>query len=116
MNIWDSLMERTTGMRISPTLRDKVSLRELCEPTGGIRPHQTDSNEEYLLRLAVEVTFWANKAQYGSARKIAEKHLAHVLYGGALAKIATLRSAISDGDRDAAMAACEDLEAELTQQ
>ena len=115
MNIWDSLMERSTGTQGRPTLRDKVQIREFCEPTGDIRPYQTDSNEEYLLRLAIEVTFWANKAQYSSARKIAERHLAHVLYGGALAKIAALRSAISDGDRDAAMAACSDLESELTQ-
>ena len=114
MSFIDRLTERTTGTRRVSQWRDKDILQISAGATGNIRPYTTDSNEEYEMTLTVGVRFWANKAQYSEARRTAERHLAQTLYGDAIAIVARLRSAISDGDRDEAMAACAALERAMT--
>lgn len=112
MSIWNNLQEHQTYRRNYSDF-DKVRVSLEDDTTGNVRPHILDANIEYVLRAAISVTFWANNAQHSEARKIAERHLASVLYGDALGDLACIRSAISDGDRIAALRACDALEVRL---
>jgi hypothetical protein len=67
--------------------------------TGRIRDHEIDANQEWFLEAKVAVTFWANKAQYQTAREIAEKALMAELYSDVLVELRMARLAISNGDK-----------------
>jgi hypothetical protein len=105
MTIFDKLEEKATGMR-GRGFRRPIIAEAATRETGNVLPYQLDSNREYELIAKVGVTFWANDAQYESARRIAEKHLAAVLYGDFLSLIDECAHAVSDGDEGDALAAC----------
>lgn len=67
--------------------------------TGRIREYEIDANQEWFLEAKVSVTFWANKAQYQTAREIAERALMAELYSDVLVELRLARLAISDGNK-----------------
>ena len=113
MNIIDRIKVEQTKNRFPVRSAPKTTL--VCE--------QTDLNEigglaykfEFSMRLAVEVKFHANKAEYhGGAREAATRALLHTLYGDALAQIDSARHAIYNDDIEGALSILGHLRDELT--
>ena len=78
---------------------DDFGVRTSYGPTGEVRDDTLDRNQEWFLRATVEMRFWANRAQYADAERIARRAMMHHVYSDVLMEIAQLRSAVSDGDR-----------------
>ena len=72
--------------------------------TGEVRDHTPDRNQEWFLEATVRITFWANKAQYHDAARLAETALLHRLYEPVLRELHNMRLAISNGDKREAFA------------
>ena len=106
------LQAKQTGMRRYDEFREPV-LSVDCGKTGEVRPYTRDANEEWHLTGTVRVTFWANKAQFSDAIKVAEKALIARLYADVLAELPELRLAISNGDRRSASAVLDRIEATI---
>lgn len=67
-----------------------------------MRAH-SGTRHEHELAIRVTVRFWANRAQLEDARRVATRQLAACLYGDMLGIIASLESAIMNGDQPEAM-------------
>jgi len=112
MSILTELVTQNTGLRRFDTFK-KPLLTLDCDETGNYRYHTIDANTEFLLKGTLCVPFWANSAQYNTARKAAVEVLVSRLYAEVFAILPELRLAISDGDREAALKLCGELEAEI---
>src|SRR5699024_6806852 len=84
-----------------------------CKETGRLREHTINRNQEWVLEAKINITFWANSAQYDDAKAIAERELLAKIYGPARNALHRIRLAISNGDRRAAMAAVDFLQIEM---
>jgi len=79
----------------------------------GITSPTIDKHEEYELRAEIKTTFWANRAQYSHARRVAEKVLLHRIHERLLGATSELRHAIYNGDANSAIALCDAIETEI---
>ena len=103
MRILQDLMAEKTGRRRIDDFRDPPFTVEYGK-TGNINdPQNLATNEEWHLTAKVRVTFWANKAQFHDAMKIAERALIARLYEDIIIELPELRLALSDGNRRAAL-------------
>lgn len=107
-NLIERLEDRVTGMQMPDGhlgLRDQpIELQQrervLCpEAPGGFA-----TRYEHEVAIRVTVRYWANRAQIQDARGVAIRQLSAVLYGDMLSIIASLESAIMNGDAREAMA------------
>lgn len=112
MRILQQLQAERTGTQRMDDFREPPFTVE-CGTTGKIRPDTLDANEEWHLTARVGVTFWANKAQFHDAMKVAERALIARLYEDVLAELPELRLALSDGNRRAALEICGRIESKL---
>lgn len=96
MGIIERAFTRDTRTQVIGTLR-KMQVTLDAEATGRERP-TIDRSTEYELCLQISVPFWANKAQFHSARDAALRQLANTLYEDALAEVHRLRVCIHSGD------------------
>lgn len=67
----------------------------------------------FTMRVGVQTTFYANRAQYEGRHKMAETEILHLIYGPVLARLNRMRSRIADRDFRSAMAEVDALEKEL---
>lgn len=111
MNILQRLKDTPTGFRKAGRIGPIVDISE--DVTGRIKNNCCTPCEEYALSLTVGVNYFANPAQKPHARKAAERHLLHVLYGDVLPIAAEIESAIFSGDYQTALEACSRLKSEL---
>jgi hypothetical protein len=77
--------------------------------TGNYKPYETSFNTEFRLTVTVEVTFWADQAQYAMAREVAEKILAETMFKDIIISAHKAMSAASAGNRNGVMQACADI-------
>lgn len=112
MKIFEQLRAERTGMRRQDEFREDVLTVDYGK-TGEIRPYTLNANEEWHLTGTLRVTFWANKAQFDDAIKIAERAMIARLFGDVLAELPELRLAISNGDRRGCLSVCDRIEAKL---
>lgn len=89
----------TMHQRLNPQATISLDTRE----SGAISDYGFASQKQYQMRLQVGCEFWANKAQYDTARKNAEKVLLHTLYGDILARLDSAVHAIYNRDEKAAI-------------
>ena len=78
--------------------------------TGNVKPYDLPQNEEYRMEARVVVKFWANRAEFPDAQRIA----LHAIYAGIYAEVMQflprLRLAISDGSKSDAFRICDLME------
>lgn len=113
MNIVERYSEIDRTGQVRPR-RTQVNLR--VEKTGDTMPSPVpsfDHQSEYIMRLRVGRNFWANDAQFESARQQNMKALMHELYKDALGHIAEIRSSLMEDDFERALVACGELEKDL---
>lgn len=102
-------------------IEDTRELRHLKQPVVSFSMENTGETQlgglatqtRYVMRLGVEATFWANKAQYLDAERAAERVIINELYKTALRRIDIALHAISNDDKDAAILALTELRTEL---
>lgn len=115
MSVFDRLIEKATGMRKSENMWGQpVEMKIRRRETGEIRPYTLDANKEHELSATLAVRFWANSAQLESARKVAERALANLLYHDVLGKLSEIEHAVMDSDGRRAFQVCGELRAMLT--
>lgn len=103
-------VKRVHGSRKPDEFDDNIIQYEVIN-TGYVKDLSSFTmQEEYCLQAKASVNFWANKAQYQTALKIAERTLNAHLYGDMYAEIHKTRLAVSNGDRKAAFAAIDAME------
>ena len=112
MKILEQLQTKPTGYARYDEF-ESPTLAMTYEPTGNVRPYQLDANEEWCLFGNISITFWANKAQFEEATKLAKRALVARLYGDILVELPELRLALSDGDKRRAFAVCDRIEDKL---
>lgn len=109
MSILDKIEVEGTRLRRPAPVQLSVAVDE----TGGVIPAGLATQDEYVVRLRINTTFWANKAQYSSARKAAQTMMLHTLYADILAQISVLRSAAMNDDTDLLLRTCSKIENDL---
>ncbi len=68
--VFDNLTERATGMcRRDDFFGQPLRCTLADTATGQVRDYTPDRNEQFALSALVTVTYWANKAQRGDARR-----------------------------------------------
>lgn len=106
MNVLDKLRERAMGVyRTSDWIRP-IKVEQAERLTGETRPGTLDKNEQYELDLTIRVQYWANTVQRAQCRKIAERHLANMLYRDVIAGLHQVESAIAEGEQLIALKLC----------
>ncbi len=105
MSLFSKLHERATGMRSVRGIREPMRAMIEEGATGNSRP-TIDASHEYELLLTLRATYWANTAQIGTARKVAEGALASLLYHDVLDYLQRVEHAISDGNAEDAIHWC----------
>lgn len=110
----EHLRERNTHYKRRDEFMAPEFCTIMCAPTAAPRRYDTDTNEQWILEVMFSVTFWANRVQYPKAREIAERTLIHRLYGDILADLSELKLAIINGDKDACLQVCFEMEGKLT--
>ena len=111
MKILHRFREEATGFRKPGRINLSVGISE--EATDNSKFNGFTHCDEYLLKLSVYVNYFANQAQKPDARRSAEKHLLHALYGDILHIVAEIESAIFSQDDETALEACGRLKSEL---
>lgn len=83
--------------------------------TGGPTPGYVENLKgEFILKCTLAINFWANHEEFYTARQAAKKTIAYRLYGDIPIEVQNARFAISNGDRDAALAALNAIEKYIT--
>ena len=99
MGIFNRMQERKTG-----TVRPEsstVNVKAMTEKTAADPiPNGFAISEEYLIKLVIGASFWANPVQYKEARKQAERCIAHELYGDILWNIDKALQLVNLDDRE----------------
>lgn len=99
------LFEREGRMQRNDDFGRQSVVDVIAGETGETKPYEMVAKRQWFLEAKVSVTFWANKAQYNDARKIAERALKARLYEGVLMEIHNARLAVSNGDKREAWSA-----------
>ena len=111
MKILHRLREEATGFIKPGRIDVAVDISE--EATHNSKYNGSTHLDEYILKMTVYTNYFANQAQKSHARKLAEIHLLHTLYGDILPIVAKIESAIFSQDEETALEACGRLKSEL---
>jgi len=68
---------------------------------------------EFVTKLTIETHFFANKAQYEYAKKIAQKAVVSILYGDTVSKLDELKHAIFNDNQEYALSMIDDIKKQL---
>lgn len=112
MTIFDKIQTKQTGQR--RPLMTAVCADMAHKATGKSQPMGFGTNDEYVMMLSVECTFWAGSADKEAAFRQAELTLIHGLYADILPNLHLARSAILGDDQEAAFKALGDIERAIT--
>lgn len=104
MKIFDHVEREATHQRRYDGIQP-MQVNLTSEVTGRVRDFTTDINEEHLLTLTLQQSYWANRAQERMARDIALRMLSSALYEDVLREIDHARLCIVGGDKVGALAA-----------
>lgn len=108
----DELQERSTGLR--RPVRGPLHIETDESGPLAFRDNGLSEQSEYRLALRIEATFWANRAEYATARKIAERAIVASLYRDELRLVAIAMHAVSCGEPAIALQNLADLRNSLT--
>lgn len=94
MSIFDNAETAPTGHRVIGRTRAPMT----SEPTGEIKPHTLNANEEWELRLTFVQRFWANRVQRPRVEAMAREAMAAAVFADVLRELPHLRLCIESGD------------------
>ncbi len=98
--------------RYDPLSR-RLSAELLEGPTGAIKQSTYTPQQEHELQLRLRIRFWANQAQYSTAREAAERGMQDFLYRDVCSRLTQLASLADSASRDTLQRAIYDLIDEL---
>ena len=103
MRILDKFEVHPTGKRERDAFEKPVSFSAVTKIEKGTCSCTPPLSEQYELGLKLAVRFIANEAEYERAVENARKQVQHNLYADVLRELQQCRSAIYEGDKEAAL-------------
>lgn len=112
-SIWNTLIDRKRNVERPSRWPQPLKVRMEEAHTGRVASRPYATQFEYELTAIVTVKYWATDAERPSARRVAERQLASLLYSDVIYRLDAIAHAISDGEQHQAEVLCQELRESL---